>query len=113
MSTISKDFWPGALAHLSEPLIGPADEYVSIARVSNEPVVSEYSISLKTEELTCAAWSSSRAAFRGASGCYDGDMRLALDPFRLLLISLAGFLNQRQQDVIEYLHEENRVLREQ
>jgi len=40
-------------------------------------------------------------------------MRLALDPFRLLLISLAGFLNQQQQDVIEYLHEENRVLREQ
>ena len=40
-------------------------------------------------------------------------MRLALDPFRLLLISLAGFLNQRQQDVIEFLHEENRVLREQ
>jgi hypothetical protein len=40
-------------------------------------------------------------------------MRLALDPFRLLLISLAGFLNQRQQDVIKYLHEENRVLREQ
>jgi putative transposase len=40
-------------------------------------------------------------------------MRLALDPFRLLLISLAGFLNQQQQDAIEYLHEENRVLREQ
>ena len=40
-------------------------------------------------------------------------MRLALDPFRLLLISLAGFLNHRQQDLIEYLHEENRVLREQ
>jgi putative transposase len=40
-------------------------------------------------------------------------MRLALDPFRLLLISLAGWLNQRQQDVIEYLQEENRVLREQ
>jgi len=40
-------------------------------------------------------------------------MRLALDPFRLLLISLAGFLNHQQQDLIEYLHEENRVLREQ
>ena len=40
-------------------------------------------------------------------------MRLALDPFRLLLISLAGFLNQQQQDVIEYLQQENRVLREQ
>jgi hypothetical protein len=40
-------------------------------------------------------------------------MRLAIDPFRLLLISLADWLNQRQQDVIEYLLEENRVLREQ
>lgn len=40
-------------------------------------------------------------------------MRPALDPFRLLLVSLAGWLNQRQQDVIDYLLEENRVLREQ
>src|SRR5215472_17003004 len=40
-------------------------------------------------------------------------MRLAMDPFRLLLISLAGWLNQQQQDVIDYLEEENRVLREQ
>ena len=40
-------------------------------------------------------------------------MRLAFDPFRLLLICLAGWVNQRQQDVIDYLQEENRVLREQ
>ena len=40
-------------------------------------------------------------------------MRLTLDPFRLLLISLAGCLNQHQGDVIDYLQEENRVLREQ
>src|SRR5215468_7781968 len=40
-------------------------------------------------------------------------MRLALDPFRLLLVSLAGWLNQEQQEVIDYLQEENRVLREQ
>ena len=40
-------------------------------------------------------------------------MRLTLDPFRLLLISLAGWLNQHQGDVIDYLQEENRVLREQ
>jgi putative transposase len=40
-------------------------------------------------------------------------MRPTLDPFRLLLISLAGYLNQQQQDVIDYLQEENRVLREQ
>jgi len=39
-------------------------------------------------------------------------MRLALDPFRLLLISLAGWLNQRQQEALDYLQEENRVLRE-
>ena len=40
-------------------------------------------------------------------------MRMTLDPFRLLLISLAGWINQQQQDVIEYLREENRVLHEQ
>src|SRR5579863_4930723 len=40
-------------------------------------------------------------------------MRLPLDPFRLLLISLAGWVNQHQRDVIDYLEEENRVLREQ
>jgi hypothetical protein len=34
-------------------------------------------------------------------------MRVRLNPFRLLLISLAGYLNQQQQEVIEYLQEEN------
>src|SRR5215469_5677785 len=40
-------------------------------------------------------------------------MRPRLDPFSFLVVSLAGWLNQRQQQVIEYLIEENRVLREQ
>jgi transposase InsO family protein len=40
-------------------------------------------------------------------------MRSCLDPFSLLVVSVAGWLNQRQQQVIEYLIEENRVLREQ
>jgi len=40
-------------------------------------------------------------------------MLISLDPFRLLLISLAGCLNQHQVDVIDYLQEENCVLREQ
>lgn len=40
-------------------------------------------------------------------------MRIPMDPFRLLLISLAGCLNQHQCDVIDYLQAENRVLREQ
>ena len=36
-----------------------------------------------------------------------------LDPFRFLLASLAGWMNQRQLQAIDYLREENRVLREQ
>ena len=40
-------------------------------------------------------------------------MAKTLDPFRLLLIAVAGWMNQQQQQVIDYLREENRVLREQ
>ena len=40
-------------------------------------------------------------------------MPMPLDPFRFVLIALAGWMNQRQLQVIEYLREENRVLREQ
>src|SRR5215472_98939 len=40
-------------------------------------------------------------------------MRTQLDPFSLLVVSLAGWMNQRQQHVIHYLMEENRILREQ
>ena len=40
-------------------------------------------------------------------------MRRAIDPFSFLITSLAGWMNQHQQYVIEYLIEENRVLREQ
>jgi putative transposase len=36
-----------------------------------------------------------------------------LDPFRFVLIAVAGWMNQQQQQMIEYLREENRVLREQ
>ncbi len=34
-------------------------------------------------------------------------------PIRFLLVALAGWINQQQRDVIDYLQEENRVLREQ
>jgi hypothetical protein len=34
-------------------------------------------------------------------------------PLRVLLVTLAGWVNRHQQHVIEYLVEENRVLREQ
>jgi len=39
-------------------------------------------------------------------------MRAGLDPFSFLVVSVAGWLNQRQWQVIEYLVEENRILRE-
>src|SRR5215831_589632 len=40
-------------------------------------------------------------------------MRASLDPFSFLVASMAGWLNQKQQHVMGYLVEENRVLREQ
>jgi putative transposase len=40
-------------------------------------------------------------------------MRRGLDPFRFLAGVLAGWANQQQQLAIEYLREENQVLREQ
>jgi transposase InsO family protein len=40
-------------------------------------------------------------------------MSRLLDPFRFLLVTVAGWMNQRQLRVIDYLREENRVLREQ
>jgi putative transposase len=36
----------------------------------------------------------------------------SFDPFRFMLIAVAGWMNQQQQDAIDYLREENRVLRE-
>ena len=40
-------------------------------------------------------------------------MRSVLDPLQFVVIAVAGWMNQQQQQVIEYLLEENRVLREQ
>ena len=40
-------------------------------------------------------------------------MENVLNPFQFVVIVLAGWMNQRQQNVIAYLREENRVLREQ
>ena len=40
-------------------------------------------------------------------------MSKVLDPFRFVLIVVGGWMNQNQQLAIDYLREENRVLREQ
>jgi hypothetical protein len=34
-------------------------------------------------------------------------------PLRFVLVALAGWINQQQRNVIDYLQEENRALREQ
>ena len=40
-------------------------------------------------------------------------MGTVLDPFSFVVVSMAGWMNRHQQQIIEYLIEENRVLREQ
>ena len=40
-------------------------------------------------------------------------MGTVLDPFSFVVVSIAGWMNRYQQQIIEYLIEENRVLREQ
>src|SRR5580765_587056 len=51
------------------------------------------------------------------ASCAVGDnvsaMTRILDPFRFVLIALSGWMNDRQLLLIDYLREENRVLREQ
>jgi putative transposase len=47
------------------------------------------------------------------AGDNELEMSRAIDPFRFVLIAVAGWMNQRQLQVIDYLREENRVLREQ
>jgi transposase len=41
------------------------------------------------------------------------DMSSVLDPFRFVLIAVAGWMNQQQLHAIDYLREENRILRQQ
>jgi hypothetical protein len=41
------------------------------------------------------------------------EMPRVLDPFRFVLIAVAGWMNQHQLQIIDYLCEENRVLRKQ
>ena len=39
-------------------------------------------------------------------------MKTSLQPWQLLFLVLAGWVNRRQQDAIAYLRTENRILRE-
>ena len=68
----------------------------------DDPVVFKNSISLK---LLVEGWDRFRV-IRSVG-------RATFDPFSFVVISIAGWMNQHQQHVIDYLIEENRVLREQ
>ena len=58
---------------------------------------------LNIEKVDASTWRT-----RAGRACSD-----SMDPVRFILICLAGWLNKNQQDVIDYLREEVRVLREQ
>ena len=49
----------------------------------------------------------------GASGCSRSSLRECPTLLRFLILTAAGWVNREQEDVIDYLREENRVLREQ
>jgi transposase InsO family protein len=65
----------------------------------------------KTGSVSISEISGSAAG--AARDNWFGHMPRVLDPFRFLLITVAGWMNQRQLQMIDYLREENRVLREQ
>jgi hypothetical protein len=46
-------------------------------------------------------------------GFAHAHMLKLIDPFRFVLISLSGWMNQHHLQMIDYLREENRVLKEQ
>src|SRR5437016_4561597 len=58
---------------------------------------------------------SARNSVTAALKSRDNELTMprVLDPFRFVLIAVAGWMNQHQLQIIDYLREENRVLREQ
>ena len=54
-------------------------------------------------------WTRNELRF-GVSSCRIVFMN-ALQPWQLLLVTLAGWINRQQQDVIAYIQEENRILK--
>jgi hypothetical protein len=54
-----------------------------------------------------------RAPWQGMLAVVPGRCHsVAMNPFAFLVICLAGWMNRNQQEVIEYLQEEVRVLKE-
>ena len=60
-------------------------------------------------QLYISAYANDRLGFIHAS---ETLMKLILQPWQLMLIIIAGWINRQQQEVIEYLRTENAVLKE-
>ena len=69
--------------------------------------------SRNVQKLDLSDVPSIRSLLACRAGWYAGQMCPSLDPFRLLHFSIAEWLGQQQRDVIDYLQEENRILRQQ
>jgi hypothetical protein len=54
------------------------------------------------------AWSGVRQPMTNASGSLGTMVQLS-SPLRFMLVALAGWVNQQQSEVIDYLQEENRA----
>ena len=81
------------------PMVGPIYQSISITA---DPVVSGNSNCRDSKELATRADDKVTVL-----------MTRSMDPFRFLLMAVAGWMNQQQLQLIDYLREENRVLREQ
>src|SRR2546429_483583 len=75
------------------------------------------SLLIETDEATAYGpkTGSARNSVTAALKSRDNELTMprVLDPFRFVLIAVAGWMNQHQLQIIDYLREENRVLREQ
>jgi hypothetical protein len=90
----------------------PAQKW--LAFLHNHCEASSPSISLPRSVRKMDLYESARDRGSGATGHnVTFDMTTSLNPFRFVLISLSGWMNQQQLELINYLREENRVLREQ
>jgi hypothetical protein len=73
----------------------------------SDPLVSKNSNDTTGDENAC--WS---ITHDGGSPVYSTAMSQPYRPLQLLLLMFAGWVNRHQLDVIEYLQEENRVLKD-
>ena len=114
------------LLHHTRGYAAAVEELLQIARISAASSTTSFNLGGRLVRLdgldgdfgirskNSISWTFRNSKVRRTSAdCYSDQMRRTFDPFRLLVISMAGWLGQQQRDVIDYLQEENRVLRQQ